>query len=66
MTRPAEHPVLGPLALLRSPINLSAAPHPERFARAAPDPGEHTDEILRALGYDDAGIADLRAASVAS
>ncbi|SPA54823.1 CaiB/BaiF CoA transferase family protein [Cupriavidus taiwanensis] len=66
MTRPAEHAVLGPLALLRSPINLSAAPHPERFARAAPDPGEHTDEILRGLGYDDAGIAALRAASVAS
>ncbi|SPA33593.1 Acyl-CoA synthase [Cupriavidus taiwanensis] len=66
MTRPAEHAVLGPLALLRSPINLSAAPHPERFARAAPDPGEHTDEILRGLGYDDAGIAALRAASVAA
>ncbi|MFJ4293129.1 CaiB/BaiF CoA transferase family protein [Cupriavidus sp. NPDC089707] len=66
MTRPAEHPVLGQLDLLRSPINLSAAPHPERFARAAPDPGEHTDEILRGLGYDAAAVAALRAASVAA
>jgi crotonobetainyl-CoA:carnitine CoA-transferase CaiB-like acyl-CoA transferase len=66
MTRPAEHPALGPLELLRSPINLSAAPHPERFARAAPDPGEHTDEILRGLGYDEAGVAALREAKVAS
>lgn len=66
MTRPAEHPALGQLELLRSPINLSAAPHPERFARAAPDPGEHTDEILRGLGYDEAGVAALREAKVAS
>ncbi|MGH8789780.1 MAG: CaiB/BaiF CoA transferase family protein [Cupriavidus necator] len=66
MTRPAEHPALGQLELLRSPINLSAAPHPERFARAAPDPGEHTDEILRGLGYDEAGVAALREANVAS
>jgi crotonobetainyl-CoA:carnitine CoA-transferase CaiB-like acyl-CoA transferase len=26
--------------------------------------GQHTDEVLRGLGYDDAGIAALRASSV--
>lgn len=26
----------------------------------APEPGQHTDEVLRVLGYDDAAIADLR------
>lgn len=66
MTRPAGHPVLGQIELLRSPINLSAAPHPDRFARAAPDPGEHTDEILRGLGYDVADVAGLREANVAA
>lgn len=66
MTRPADHPELGPLALLRSPINLSAAPHPERFFSAAPDPGAHTDAILRDLGYDDAHIAQLRDANIAA
>ncbi|PLQ00311.1 CaiB/BaiF CoA transferase family protein [Cupriavidus pauculus] len=66
MTRPAEHPVLGSLDLLRSPINLSAAPHPERFGSAAPDPGAHTDVILRDLGYDDAHIAMLRDANIAA
>lgn len=66
MTRPADHPELGPLALLRSPINLSAAPHPERFVSAAPDPGAHTDAILRDLGYDDARIAELRDANIAA
>ena len=31
-----------------------------------PDPGEHTDAILRALGYDDARIAALRAGDAVS
>ena len=59
MTRPAPHPELGPLNLLRSPINLSACPHPESFHHAAPDPGEHSTMLLRELGYTD---AQMRAA----
>ncbi|WP_298932841.1 CaiB/BaiF CoA-transferase family protein [uncultured Ramlibacter sp.] len=60
MTRPAPHPVLGDVELVRSPINLSAFPHPERFQRAAPDPGEHSAELLRELGYSDAEIDAMR------
>ena len=60
MTRPAPHAALGELQLLRSPINLSACPHPEAFTRAAPDAGEHTDEVLRELGYDAEAVARLR------
>lgn len=60
MTRPAPHAALGDVQLLRSPINLSACPHPESFARAAPDAGEHTDAVLQELGYDAAAIARLR------
>jgi len=60
MTRPAHHPQMGTLALLRSPINLSASPHPMAFERAAPDAGQHTDEILLELGYDHEHVQALR------
>ncbi|MDQ0609440.1 crotonobetainyl-CoA:carnitine CoA-transferase CaiB-like acyl-CoA transferase [Variovorax sp. W1I1] len=61
MTRPARHPVLGDIELLRSPINLSAVPHPPRFHLAGPDPGEQSDALLQELGYDDGAIAAMRA-----
>jgi crotonobetainyl-CoA:carnitine CoA-transferase CaiB-like acyl-CoA transferase len=60
MTRPAPHPVLGAIQLIRSPINLSAFPHPEAFHHAGPDPGEHSDALLRELGYDGSAIDQMR------
>lgn len=64
MTRPAAHPTLGRLDLLRSPINLSACPHAETFARAAPDAGQHSAELLREHGFGDDEIAELMQAKV--
>lgn len=60
MTRPALHAEMGALQLLRSPINLSACAHAEAFHRAAPDAGEHTDDVLRELGYSTEAITALR------
>lgn len=60
MTRPAQHAEIGTLNLLRSPINLSACAHADAFKRAAPDAGEHSDEVLRELGYTEASIAAMR------
>jgi crotonobetainyl-CoA:carnitine CoA-transferase CaiB-like acyl-CoA transferase len=62
MTRPAHHAALGDLQLIRSPINLSACPHPEQFHHAAPDAGEHTDAVLQELGYDPESVARLHEA----
>lgn len=66
MTRPAQHPVLGEISLVRTPINLSAFPHPPRFHHHAPDPGEHTTALLHELGYDDATIEQLKSAGAAA
>ncbi len=60
MTRPAHHPVLGEVNLLRTPLNLSRFPHPESFHHAAPDPGEQTDALLAELGYTQAEVADMK------
>ena len=61
MTRPAAHHALGDVQLLRFPINLSAFPHPERFNHAGPDPGEHSEALLRELGYDAPAIERMKA-----
>jgi crotonobetainyl-CoA:carnitine CoA-transferase CaiB-like acyl-CoA transferase len=45
-TRTAEQPALGRVRLSRSPINLSANPHPQRFELAAPDPVQHSAELF--------------------
>ncbi|GAA5233009.1 CoA transferase [Verticiella sediminum] len=66
MTRPAQHAQLGELPLIRSAINLSDCPCPEHFAMPAPDPGEHSEELLRSLGYEATTIAALRAKEVIS
>ncbi len=60
MTRPAPHAVLGDVNLVRSPINLSRFPHPVAFHHAAPDAGEHTFNVLREFGYDEATIHEMK------
>jgi formyl-CoA transferase len=57
-----RHPRLGELRLVNQAARLSRTP--ATMARATPERGEHTDEILREAGYDDAAIAALRAKRV--
>ncbi|HZT89944.1 MAG TPA: CaiB/BaiF CoA-transferase family protein [Stellaceae bacterium] len=59
IARPIDHPKLGPQKVVGQPIHLSGFPQPERL-QPTPDQGQHTDEVLRGLGYSDAAIADLR------
>jgi crotonobetainyl-CoA:carnitine CoA-transferase CaiB-like acyl-CoA transferase len=51
------HPVAGPIKVIGIPVKLSVTPGD--IGPAAPQLGEHTREILQALGYDAAQIERL-------
>jgi crotonobetainyl-CoA:carnitine CoA-transferase CaiB-like acyl-CoA transferase len=60
---PMHHPELGDVSLVGQPMRFSAHPRSDP-PRPAPQQGDHTDAILRELGYSEARIAELRAAVV--
>jgi len=53
-----EHPRLGKLRIINQPVKLSRTP--ARLAAATAERGEHTAEVLREIGFDDAAIAEFR------
>jgi formyl-CoA transferase len=59
-----EHPVLGHLRTLGTPIKMSATPL--NVHRRAPLLGEHTVQVLSAAGFDDEEIRELREAGAIS
>lgn len=58
VTATVESPVLGKLTLLASGVNLERTP--PRVRSAAPELGQHTDEVLAELGYKTEEVAALR------
>lgn len=59
MVEEIDHPALGKIKVLGIPIKLSRTPG--AVAKPAPSLGEHTEEILRSLGYSDEDIKELKA-----
>ena len=57
-----EHPVLGTVRGLGSPMRLGRTP--VRHRRAGPRLGEHTAEVLRELGWSDADVDHLANAGI--
>jgi crotonobetainyl-CoA:carnitine CoA-transferase CaiB-like acyl-CoA transferase len=62
MTRTVPHKVIGDVELVGQPIELSRTPWSIRGA--TPEPGEHTDAILKELGYGADEIARLHQGKV--
>ncbi|RZT83456.1 crotonobetainyl-CoA:carnitine CoA-transferase CaiB-like acyl-CoA transferase [Pseudonocardia sediminis] len=54
------HPDFGTVRTLRSPVRVGPPGDDRAPTRAAPGMGEHTETVLRGLGYDDDKIAALR------
>jgi formyl-CoA transferase len=60
MVQHVDHPTLGHVETLGSPLKLSATP--PTTGRPAPRLGEHTDQVLREAGYTGEAIAMMRTA----
>ena len=58
VTRHVQHKVLGDVEVVGQAVELSRTPWTVRSA--TPEPGEHTDDVLRELGYGAAEISGLR------
>jgi crotonobetainyl-CoA:carnitine CoA-transferase CaiB-like acyl-CoA transferase len=59
MAAPLKHPKLGDTALVAQPFRMSK--HPFKIRTAPPECGEHTDEVMKELGYNAKQIAELKA-----
>jgi crotonobetainyl-CoA:carnitine CoA-transferase CaiB-like acyl-CoA transferase len=64
IARSIDHPELGPIKVVGQAINMTKTPQPATLRRHSPDLGEHTDEVLKEIGYDGASIDDLRARGI--
>jgi crotonobetainyl-CoA:carnitine CoA-transferase CaiB-like acyl-CoA transferase len=62
MIETVTHPTVGPTRVIGAPIKLSG--NPASVRTPPPVLGQHTDAMLKEIGYDDDAIAGLRAKRV--
>ena len=58
VTWKVDHPDLGETQINGNPINIEG--HEQGVRMPTPEYGEYNEEVLKSLGYDDAGIEELR------
>ena len=61
-TFPVHAPTIGKIEVVNQPIKLSRTP--SQVVHPTPEKGEHTEEALKAYGYDDKAIAEFRARKI--
>jgi crotonobetainyl-CoA:carnitine CoA-transferase CaiB-like acyl-CoA transferase len=59
---PSQHKARGDIAIVGQPVDLSRTP--SSIVTMTPEPGEHTEQVLRELEYSDADIQRLRDAKI--
>jgi len=57
-----EHPKMGKMKLVGNAVDMSRTP--PKINQPPPVLGEHTDEVLKSLGYDASAISSLRSKGV--
>ena len=62
MVQEIEHPGYGQIKVTGFPLKMSRTPC--QLQRPAPRLGEHTNEVMKELGYDDGKITALRSAGI--
>ncbi len=64
VSKPADHPSMGEIGLIKTPINMPDIPEANNIRRVAPKLGEHTAEILAEYGFSPADIKGLKKSGV--
>jgi len=61
IARGIKHPKLGEIKVVGNPINLTGSPQPKKL-KPTPELSQHTNAVLKGLGYSPKKIKELRTA----